>query len=168
MSTVFSFGFKVFFSAVALTSFALLDAGRGDATAGYRGFTDRHMTHYIRTSRRTITIDHGLGGHVQGTVRNLVHIIDRRKRVVINGPCQSACTLFLSLGSKHVCITRRAELWFHQATYSSGRRSKYWTGAMMKLYPRKIRRYLKRRGGLRRKWIVLKGKRLRRLFPHTC
>ncbi len=146
----------------------LFDGDSAEAFAGYRGFTDRHMTDYIRTSRRTITIDYGLGGHVQGTVRNLVHIIDRRKRVVINGPCQSACTLFISLGSKNVCITRRAELWFHQATYSSGRRSGYWTGAMMKLYPAKIRRYLKKKGGLHRKWIVLKGKRLRRLFPHTC
>lgn len=138
-----------------------------EANAGYRGLTDRRMTPYIRRAR-VIRIDHGVGGQVQGTMKNISRVIRSRKRVVINGRCQSACTLFLSLGPSRVCITRRAELWFHQASYRSGKRSRYWTNAMLRLYPRKIRNYIRKRGGLRRHWIKLRGKRLRRLYPHVC
>lgn len=153
---------------VMVSAFVVLDVSSGtDALAGYRGLTDSRMTPYIRRVR-TITIDHGIGGYVQGTMSNLIRVIESRKRVVINGRCQSACTLFLSLGRGRVCITRRAELWFHQASYQSGQRSRYWSDKMFRLYPRKIRNYIRKRGGLRRGWIKLKGKRLRRLFPHVC
>lgn len=160
-------GARWFAWAVLLILFAI-PVSTERSEAGYRGFTDSQMSSYISRSRRTITIDHGIGGYVQGTVRNLSHILSRNKRVVINGPCQSACTLFLSLGPGRVCITRKAEFWFHQASYLTGKRSRYWSRAMMKLYPSRIRSYIRRKGGLRRKWIVLKGKRLRKLYPHLC
>lgn len=152
---------------VMMASVGLDVSHDADALAGYRGLTDSRMTPYIRRAR-TITIDHGIGGYVQGTMSNLIRVIESRKRVVINGRCQSACTLFLSLGRGRVCITPRAELWFHQASYRSGKRSRYWSDKMFRLYPRKIRNYIRKRGGLRRGWIKLKGKRLRRLFPHVC
>jgi hypothetical protein len=144
-----------------------LAGGVSPADAGYRGLTDEHMVGYINANR-VITIDDGIGGHVQGMVRMLTKILDTDRRVVIDGPCRSACTLLTSLGPSRVCITPRAELWFHQASLLTGKRSKFWSSTMLKLYPAGIRSYVRGRGGLGRKWISLKGKRLARLFPSRC
>lgn len=151
---------------LAAVAFALAAAG-SDARAGYRGFTDDHMSGYIGANR-TITIDDGLGGHVQGMMRMLVKIIDYDRQVVIDGPCRSACTLLTSLGARRVCITPRAELWFHQASLLTGKRSKFWSNTMLQLYPPGIRSYVRGHGGLGRGWIVLKGRRLASAFPSRC
>ena len=144
-----------------------LSAATSQAAAGYRGFTDEHMVGYINANR-VVTISDGLGGHVQGMVRMLAKIIDNDRKVVIDGPCRSACTLLMSLGTSRVCITPRAELWFHQASLLTGKRSRFWSNAMLRLYPTGIRSYVNGRGGLGRRWIVLKGKSLARLFPSRC
>jgi hypothetical protein len=137
------------------------------AAAGYRGLTDEHMVGYIN-STRVITIDDGVGGHVQGMVRMLSKVAHSSKRVVINGPCRSACTLFLALGPSRVCLTKRAEMWFHQASLLTGKRSRYWSNAMLRLYPAGVRRYVRARGGLQRRWVKLRGHRLHRVFPSSC
>lgn len=151
------------FLAIALT----LPLSVASAAAAYRGLTDEHMSGYIG-GNRVVTIENGIGGHVQGMIAMLVKIIDRDRRVVIDGPCRSACTLLTSLGTSRVCVTPRAELWFHQASLLSGKRSKFWSNAMLKLYPPRIRSYVSGRGGLSRKWIVLKGRSLARAFPSPC
>jgi hypothetical protein len=145
----------------------VLAGGVSPAGAGYRGLTDEHMVGYINANR-VITIDDGLGGHVQGMVHMLSKIADTDRRVVIDGPCRSACTLLMALGPSRVCVTPRAELWFHQASLLDGQRSRYWSNTMLRLYPAGIRSYVRGRGGLGRKWIILKGKRLARLFPSRC
>lgn len=158
---------RVLAVAVAVVLAATASLACRPAEAGYRGFTDQHMSWYVGANR-VITIEDGLGGHVQGMLRILSRLAYSRKRVVIDGPCRSACTLLLSLGPSRVCLTRRAELWFHQATLLDGKRSRFWSNAMLALYPPAVRRYVRRRGGLSRKWMVVKGRRLHRLFPSRC
>lgn len=91
-------------------------------------------------------------------------------RVKINGVCASACTAILMLPAERLCVTHRAEFWFHEArriepgTTLSGRRSEEGTARVYHWYPPPIRKFIDRHGGLAREWIKLRGVELRRLF----
>src|ERR1700750_2270253 len=56
------------------------------------------------------------GGPVIPYVKVFEAVRDSGERVVIDGPCLSACTLVLSIvPAERICITRRAVLGFHAA-----------------------------------------------------
>jgi hypothetical protein len=57
------------------------------------------------------------GGEVT-SLRRYHHMRISGERLVIDGPCQSACTLFTGLLPRNrVCVTKRAVLGFHAASY---------------------------------------------------
>src|ERR1700724_3226482 len=56
------------------------------------------------------------GGQVGPFLDLFERVRDSGERVVIDGPCLSACTLVLSLvPNDRICVTRRAVLGFHAA-----------------------------------------------------
>ena len=61
-----------------------------------------------------ITRDHG--GYVEEYKSKYARIRDRRERVIIDGICNSACTLVFGIVPMNkICVTPRASLGFHQA-----------------------------------------------------
>jgi hypothetical protein len=110
------------------------------------------------------------GGSVGGYLNFFAQVKRSGERVVIDGPCLSACTLVLStLPRKRICVTTRAVLGFH-APYivdKNGRtvRKREMTQAMNATYPASVRTWIKRHGGLSQKIITLKGNELRALYP---
>ena len=93
------------------------------------------------------------------------------ERVVIDGPCLSACTLVLgTIPRNRICVTRRAILGFHAplvADEKSGRsvRSRDATRAVTAFYPARVQAWIKRKGGLGQKFIYLRGRELAALYP---
>ena len=93
------------------------------------------------------------------------------ERVIIDGPCLSSCTLVLStIPRNRICVTRRAVLGFHAPIVvdrKSGRsfRSRDATRAMDATYPAAVRTWIKRKGGLKQKFIYLRGRELAALYP---
>src|SRR3981081_123251 len=92
------------------------------------------------------------------------------ERVVIDGPCLSACTLVLSMVPQNrICVTRRAILGFHAA------RSVDWQGRMyaepraselvLQAYPAPVRGWIHRRGGLSSRLLLLPGRELSAIHP---
>src|SRR6267143_6156609 len=75
------------------------------------------------------------------------------ERVVIDGPCLSACTLVLSMvPNNRICVTRRAVLGFHAAR-SIDRRGRMYaepeaSELVLEAYPAPVRSWIERRGGL--------------------
>ena len=58
------------------------------------------------------------GGEVASYIHKFNEIRASGERVVIDGPCLSACTLFTGIVPRdHVCVTRRAALGVHAASY---------------------------------------------------
>src|SRR5262245_3799896 len=56
------------------------------------------------------------GGEVGSFVRLFSAMRDSGERIIIDGPCLSACTLVLStIPKERICVTRRAVLGFHGA-----------------------------------------------------
>jgi hypothetical protein len=92
------------------------------------------------------------------------------ERVVIDGPCLSACTLVLSVvPSDRICVTRRAVLGFHAAR-SIDRRGRTYaepeaSELVLEAYPSAVRGWIRRRGGLTSHLLLLRGRELAAIYP---
>src|ERR1700691_3114039 len=92
------------------------------------------------------------------------------ERVVIDGPCLSACTLVLSVvPSNRICVTRRAVLGFHAAR-SIDRRGRTYaepeaSDLVLEAYPSAVRGWIRRRGGLTSHLLLLRGRELTAIYP---
>ena len=91
------------------------------------------------------------------------------ERVVIDGPCLSACTLVLSLiPSERICVTRRAIFGFHAAR-SIDRRGRTYaepeaSQLVLEAYPAPVRVWIERRGGLTSRLLLLRGRELMTMY----
>ena len=109
-----------------------------------------------------------------GQVGPFLDLFDRVRasgeRVVIDGPCLSACTLVLmTIPEERICVTRRAVLGFHAArsidrrgrTYAEPEASR----AVLASYPPPVRDWISRRGGLTSRMLLLRGRELAAIYP---
>src|ERR1700751_910940 len=94
------------------------------------------------------------------------------ERVVIDGPCLSACTLVLSMvPNDRICVTRRAVLGFHAAR-SIDRRGRIYaepeaSKLVLEAYPDPVRNWIIRRVGLTSHLLLLRGRELTAMY-HKC
>ena len=100
-----------------------------------------------------ITRDHG--GLVEKYKARYAAIRDKGERIVINGICNSACTLLLGIvPSNRVCVTPKASLGFHQAYYDKAYTfgvkvlTAAGTADLMSYYPPPVKEWIARNGGL--------------------
>jgi hypothetical protein len=100
-----------------------------------------------------ITRDHG--GYVEEYKARYKHIRDSGERVIIDGICNSACTLVLGIVPMNkICVTPRASLGFHQAYYDKAFTlgikvtSSEGTADLMSYYPDAVKDWIRRNGGL--------------------
>jgi len=112
------------------------------------------------------------GGQVGPFLDLFERVRDSGERVVIDGPCLSACTLVLSLvPNDRICVTRRAVLGFHAAR-SIDRRGRLYaepeaSELVLQAYPASVQSWIRRRGGLTSRLLLLRGRELTAFYP-TC
>ena len=123
-------------------------------------------------ARADVRILSSPGGQV-GPFLDLFEQVNKSgERVVIDGPCLSACTLVLSMvPSSRICVTRRAVLGFHAAR-SMDRRGRMYaepeaSALVLQAYPSGVRDWIAHRGGLTSRLLLLRGRELAALYP-TC
>ncbi len=110
------------------------------------------------------------GGEVSSFVHKYEQIRESGEQVVIDGPCLSACTLLTGIvPPSHICVTPRAVLGFHAASYyDDASRSlvptREGSAVVMRLYPAAIRGWIARHGGLTPHMIELRGHDLAALY----
>src|SRR6266436_3993020 len=113
-------------------------------------------------ARAEIRILASPGGQVGPFLDLFERVRQSGERVVIDGPCLSACTLVLStVPSERICVTRRAMLGFHGAR-SVDRRGRMYaepeaSQAVLEAYPPAVRDWISRRGGLSSRLLLLRG-----------
>jgi hypothetical protein len=113
-----------------------------------------------------------VGGQVGPFMDLFERVRDSGERVVIDGPCLSACTLVLDLvPNDRICVTRRAILGFHAAR-SMDRRGRTYaepeaSEVVLAAYPAAVRDWIRRRGGLTSRLLLLRGRELASIYP-TC
>src|ERR1700687_5699691 len=92
-----------------------------------------------------ITRDHG--GYVEEYKTKYQRIRDRRERVIIDGICNSACTLVFGIVPMNkVCVTPRASL--GAFTFGIKVTSSEGTSDLMSYYPQPVKDWIRRNGGL--------------------
>jgi hypothetical protein len=110
------------------------------------------------------------GGEVGPFLALFERVRESGERVVIDGPCLSACTLVLSLvPADRICVTRRATLGFHAAR-SVDRLGRMYaepvaSEVVLEAYPAAVRGWIRRRGGLTSRLLLLRGRELAAIYP---
>ena len=102
-----------------------------------------------------LRIARDFGGFVEEYKAKYAKVRDRGERVIIDGICNSACTMVFGIVPMNkICVTPRASLGFHLAYYD-----KAWTFGMkvtsaegtsdlMSYYPQPVKAWISRNGGL--------------------
>src|SRR5271154_4447585 len=127
----------------------------------------------ICTASAEVRIVSDPGGEVSSYIEKFQEMRASGERVVIDGSCLSACTLLTGIIPRdHVCVTRRAVLGFHAASYyDDASRSlvptREGSRLVMRLYPPQIRSWIARHGGLPPQLFTLRGRELTALY-RTC
>src|SRR5436305_11380529 len=100
-------------------------------------------------------IDRDYGGLVEPYKTKFAKLRDQNERVVIDGICNSACTLVLGIVPlNRICVTPKASLGFHEAYYakslSLGVKVTSYAGTadLVSYYPSTVKEWIKRHGGL--------------------
>jgi len=108
-----------------------------------------------------------------GEVGPFIELFDRVRasgeRVVIDGPCLSACTLVLSLVPRErICVTPRAVLGFHGArsldALGTIREELGASKIVLRTYPAPVRQWIVRHGGLSSRLLLLQGRELAAMY----
>ena len=124
----------------------------------------------ILPARAEIRILSSPGGEVGPFLELFDRVRQSGERVVIDGPCLSACTLLLmTIPEERICVTRRAVLGFHAAR-SIDRRGRIYaepeaSRAVEAAYPEPVREWIARRGGLTSRLLLLRGRELAAIYP---
>ena len=126
----------------------------------------------ISSASATMRITGDAGGQIGPYLQNLVALRNSGERVVIDGPCLSACTMVLGVVPRErICVTRRARLGFHAAWHPSENggtvQSRGGTQLLMAVYPQEVRNWITRHGGLSARMLYLYGRELASMYP-TC
>jgi len=119
---------------------------------------------------QAVRISNDKGGQIGPYLDNYVSLRNSGERVIIDGPCLSACTIVLGIMPRErICVTRRAQLGFHAAWNpgTDGRPvlSRAGTKALWDLYPGEVRAWLRKRGGLKPQMAILSGSELMAMYP---
>ena len=126
----------------------------------------------VGSASAEVRIERDFGGQIGPYLYKYAAMREAGHKVVIDGPCLSACTLALAvIPRERICMTHNAVLGFHAAWMpgADGRpvKSTGGTRLLMAVYPPRVRDWIKRRGGLNGKTIFLRGRELSALYP-TC
>lgn len=120
-----------------------------------------------------ITRDHG--GYVEEYKAKYKRVREKGERVIIDGICNSACTLVLGIVPMNkICVTPRASLGFHQAYYDKAFTfgikvtSAEGTSDLMSYYPNTVKDWIRRNGGRSGTFSATRPARSRTARPATA
>jgi hypothetical protein len=124
----------------------------------------------VGSASAEVRIQRDFGGQIGPYLYKYAMIREAGHKVIIDGPCLSACTLALAVIPRdRICMTENAVLGFHAAWMpgADGQpvRSNGGTRLLMAAYPPRVRDWIRRRGGLHSKTIFLRGRELSALYP---
>lgn len=121
-------------------------------------------------ARADLVIKSSPGGWVTDYLATFARVRQSGEKVIIDGPCLSACTLVLStIPHNRICVTKRAVLGFHAPRIIDRRsgktaRAPEATRIVIDSYPPGVRAWIKKRGGLSQKLIYLRGRELQAMY----
>ena len=110
------------------------------------------------------------GGRIDAYLHRYATVRKSGGRVIVDGPCLSACTVLLgTIPKDRICVTGRASFGFHAAWVPTGggKQAPSALGDRMlwAAYPGPVREWITKHGGLTRRIIYLRGRELTSMYP---
>jgi hypothetical protein len=110
------------------------------------------------------------GGRIDSYLYRFATVRQSGQRVVVDGPCMSACTMLLgAIPKDRICVTARAKFVFHAAWVPTPRgahaSSALGDRMLWANYPPPVRAWIARHGGLTKRLIFLHGSELTAMYP---
>jgi len=110
------------------------------------------------------------GGRIDAYLHRYATVRKSGQRVIVDGPCLSACTVLLgAIPKDRICVTERASFGFHAAWVPTGRGTQAPSALGDRMlwanYPPAVREWITRHGGLTRRVIYLRGRELGEMYP---
>jgi hypothetical protein len=109
----------------------------------------------VAPARADLRIIRDHGGYVTEYKEKYKRIRDSHQRVIIDGICNSACTLVFGIVPlNRICVTPRASIGLHEAYYDKSFTfgikvtSAEGTADLMSYYPDTVKAWIRRNGGL--------------------
>ena len=117
-----------------------------------------------------VTITDDYGGRIRDYLIKYRALERSSEPVVIDGVCGSACTILLGIiPASRICVTPRAAFQFHAAwdqTPNGGQViNPAGNSVLLAYYPRKVKNWIGRHGGLRAQILTLEGAELAAMYP---
>ena len=117
----------------------------------------------------TVRITDDYGGQIGAYISRFEAVRNSGERVVIDGPCMSACTLVLGvIPQDRICVTSRARFGFHAAWRAGAGSRKVaandGTQLLMEIYPQQVRTWITQHGGLSSEIKYLRGNELAAMY----
>jgi hypothetical protein len=123
----------------------------------------------IPSGSATVRISDDHGGRIGDYLAKYQALRLSGERVAIDGICASACTMILgALPRNRICVTPQATLQFHAAwdsTPGGNQVSSAGSRLLWSSYPRDVRNWISRHGGLGLRTIYLRGPELSAMYP---
>lgn len=118
---------------------------------------------------RTIHITHDSGGDLVLYEIKVQVARELKLKVIIDGVCASACTLFAGLPPSQICVTRRAQFHFHKAKLRKPIRNgrellQKANRTMLASYSAGVRQWIKEHGGLSDTMLRMQPREVARYF----
>lgn len=128
------------------------------------------MSAWTMSADAAVRITGDKGGQIGPYLYRFVALRSVGEKIIIDGPCLSACTLVTAVMPRsQICVTSRASLGFHAAWApdQAGRKVMHGPGTKLvyKIYPKQIRSWIARKGGLNGRMIYLSGRELATMYP---
>jgi len=116
----------------------------------------------------TLQVHYDEGGVIGDRAKEINTLNKEDKKIVIDGICISACTMYLV--AEGVCVEPDAYLGFHGATAKTEEDSLYWTDFMASYYPPKLQDWFYSSGAsdLKVSWKGLSGSEVAEMGVPLC
>jgi hypothetical protein len=116
-----------------------------------------------------IVIKDDPGGYLHEYDERYLKIAGTTAKIVIDGECSSACTTILGyVPLERICVTEKAWLGFHAPTEEdmdgNWVKTPEGTAEIMQHYPKPVRDWIVKKGGLEEEMIYLEGAELQKIL----
>ena len=108
------------------------------------------------------------GGYVRDYAARVDKLRTEGRPVALQGECDSACTLYLTLPRRQTCITQGAEFRFHAPSGQSEAVNRKIQDWMMRHYPRWVQSWIEQRAGRLNAQLVTMSFNDARKFMRVC
>lgn len=98
--------------------------------------------------QKSVSIFSNSGGSIGKFAMRAAQLRNSQTLVKFSGSCDSACTLFLGLPSKQMCVKSGAKFRFHAPMHANPRAARFAKTYMMRKYPGWVRSWIRSHNGL--------------------